>query len=314
MRIKERIVENSVINFRPVSINEWIVEFFGDLLPGFVYLSLALVTFVWPTWNLIDSTNGEPVTTMKNIKILCHIISDFPIVFHLFYFFSSFVIGQLCFRFDQADVDVASYKKIISSREVGWPLNNHWVVRETKNCLIVDRVDFPYYYLKDYLDFRGYKHLAKLIPWDGEDNKSMRSTLFINTLKMRICLTMPEKSSQLRRNEANIRLFSSIWHAMRLLIFLTITATYVGLLAIFFETKFTQKPPANYLVAPLMDVALLYTFWRTKIGIEKSFHFNRVREIFYVLETASFLSKNHPEILNNLPGPGSLQKIRSWFK
>ena len=132
--------------------------------------------------------------------------------------------------------------------------------------LLKMNVEFPYLYLKKYLVSRKLDDLAAVVTWGPEDanSKQIRSKMSVNNIKIRLLALHPEKGKITIRNEAEVRLATSSWHASKALsifslgIILTVLIAYSisrssksGTFAGFqasdiiypdgFYTKFTQR-------------------------------------------------------------------------
>lgn len=156
-------------------------------------------------------------------------------------------------------------------------------------------VHFPYLCIWEYLDHRGLDHLAKMIPWKGGDVNThpRRAKAFINLLKIRLEFVFPEKCGNITRNEAHIRLMSSVWYMS---CYLQRIAVFSFLLSLaFFVVGMCHIPRAKACVVcwpPIICSAFIVIgMWIMRLIIEKFFHYQRVREIVYVLETAHYAAK-----------------------
>lgn len=150
-----------------------------------------------------------------------------------------------------------------------------------------DEVQFPYNNLKEYLLRRGRKDLAAMVEWDY-DTPDARSKTFINSYKIYLQFNYPERCGTINKNEAHVRLTSSMWYASIALIRLAWIGTALIVLTFPLALHISHlKPDVGQLtIYPfLMNICLFYFANRTKKNSEKFLHYQRVREIFYVLET-----------------------------
>ncbi len=179
-------------------------------------------------------------------------------------------------------------------------------------------VEFPYANMRQYLRYRKLEHLAAIIPWDARDkglgrpetttssrssgtmrrasrdegSRRPRTTAFINMLKARLGYALPDKCGHITRNEAHIRLMSSVWYMARLVQGLAVLSIVLVVLGA--PTVCGRFPGSAGRVwevsAPCLGVLFLIvlTMWYVRAGIEQNLHYQRVREILYVLETAHF--------------------------
>jgi hypothetical protein len=156
--------------------------------------------------------------------------------------------------------------------------------------------EFPYRFLKKYLLSRGLKHLADFIPWD-ENNFSNRSKTFINLLKIRIQFFHPDKMGDILKNEGHVRLMSSIWHLLKYIKFISIICIILNILIFSIGLIWTNET-VLYLIIPSLLSTLIFLFGMLgKREIELFIHYQRVREVFYVLETAYTTSITDKDIL-----------------
>jgi multisubunit Na+/H+ antiporter MnhG subunit len=161
-------------------------------------------------------------------------------------------------------------------------------------------VEFPYRFLKTYLTERGLDHLSKIVPWTSS-TAATRSKTFINLLKIRIQFFYPDKMGDILKNEGHVRLMSSIWHLFRYLKVLVISCIIMISLVIFNELyqKNNAANVSNIQLLNLIYLGFLLLFSTLgKMIIETFFHYQRVREVFYVLETAYTTSITNGDILS----------------
>ena len=166
-----------------------------------------------------------------------------------------------------------------------------------------DDVQFPYRFLSEYLRDRGLGRLADLVPWNGNDPGShpRRTKGFINILKIRLHFVFPDRTGTIARNEAHVRLMSSLWYASRALAWIGLFGmTVVGVL-IAVDVAGGRADLVRSRVAmaiPSATVVILVLWMKTKI--EGFLHYQRVREILYVLETAHLANQQDPSILADI--------------
>jgi hypothetical protein len=179
-------------------------------------------------------------------------------------------------------------------------------------------VEFPYLNIKEYLLHRNLRHLADVVPWGVGDEKSRssRTTAFINILKTRLAFALPNRCGNITRNEAHIRLMCSMWYMARLV-------QWLGLLSLCLVVLAALTVCPHYRVferqewevsAPCLggSALVVLAMWYVRDKIERNLHYQRVREILYVLETAYFATvcgipisesgqqTRYPEILRDL--------------
>ena len=168
-------------------------------------------------------------------------------------------------------------------------------------------VQYPYLFLYEYLVGRGLKHLAGLVPWEGRKppTHDRRSKMFINILKTRLQFFVPDKCREIARNEAHIRLMSSVWYAAWLLFSILLVAMALGAAAAFWAWR-RGMPVCRPEVAGFFLWCFLLTVFVVwvKTTVEKFFHYMRVREIVNVLELVYCARKQYSYLMEGLlPDP-----------
>jgi len=183
-------------------------------------------------------------------------------------------------------------------------------LKENYGCTSVSNCEFPYPFYSEYLKKRGLKHLLKLSIW-CEKKAFHRSKTFINILKIRLKYHFPEKFGTITRNEAHIRLASSAWYVSGISIYLGVIGFLISLalciqkviimkpteFGIFYH-EFLQKASSNLIALFLPLIITILSFY-LKYNISKFIHYQRLREVFYVLETsfASFRTEEFSRII-----------------
>lgn len=145
---------------------------------------------------------------------------------------------------------------------------------------------FPYLHLRCYLAARGLTHLLYMVPWcpKEEKTKGFRTKMFVNILKIRLHSLFPEMSREIIRNEAHVRLATSVWYASTILIWLSIVVLFV---LFFVGRTCIINGMASSLYVSSSFGALLFIFCVVMhYYLRKCIHYMRVREVVYVLETA----------------------------
>lgn len=145
---------------------------------------------------------------------------------------------------------------------------------------------FPYLHLKCYLSARGLTHLAPYVPWCPKVSatKGYRTKMFINILKLRIHARAPEICRDIIRNEAHVRLATSVWYASTCLMWIA-GCSLLAILGI--SPLCVGNRMGSELFAPISLAALVFLFCLTsRYDLNRCIHYMRVREVVYVLETA----------------------------
>lgn len=185
---------------------------------------------------------------------------------------------------------------------------DRWVAENRASC------EFPYDHLYRYLEHRGLCHLLPLVPWGrpsaaeeevARQARIARSKNFINILKIRLHFYFPDKCGAISRNEAHVRLMSSTWYMARQLALPVVTAltiTSVGI-AVAIDQGFVFARPALVAllaISALFAIGVGFAASLAVKSIEKFLHYQRVREVVWVLETAYTAFRANPEVLSDI--------------
>jgi hypothetical protein len=252
----------------------------------------------------------------------------------------SYMIGHLMFRRDPKLPDFMSFVKITSLPIKGWRRPVRWflrvcgtdfrfvikyddaststpsgkwerlrtvVVKKTAHSVFEDMarperdqqelkpemVQFPYNHLKDYLHERNFTSLEDFVYWTGESRH--RSKYFINALKINLEFLYPKESRRVFINEGHTRLASSVWYACSYIRILGIIGMFVSIAA----TALLSFRNPSIVLFPLVTVLLAVAI---QSSTELTFHYQRCREVFYVLQLALLASRDSDAVLTGVPG------------
>ena len=195
-----------------------------------------------------------------------------------------------------------------------------WIKRKQQGKKM--SMDYPYPHLRQYLQHRRMSHIASYVFWCAnkihkgddvqEDYKRLhaKSKHFINIIKQHI------RSSgnaplihEITKNEGEIRLLCSIWHAMLYLMrfeFLILFGVFVLKLRLHswnwaWIKSFIPRviglgtyPQINLTFLGVMIMLIFWTWWM-KHSIVRALHYMRNREVVMVLEAAYMIDKDRPE-------------------
>lgn len=199
-----------------------------------------------------------------------------------------------------------------------WQKYVHDRIKETGDdaaCENCSECQFPYQRLHEYLKSRGHDHLLKLVGWNN-NKKEFRSKTAINRLKIKLQYFLPDKYQKISRTEAHVRLSTSMWYVARAsfkfallgLVFWTILVPVIEFLRngytlkILFDDSGKKKEIYDILRQGWVAVGLVSFFsFYCFHTIEKFIHYQRVREVFSVLELVSTALIDFPEILADEP-------------
>lgn len=280
-----------------------IVEFLGILVPGVFFIFAFIPSLVLPLASIIHVVEGsEPKLPLISDNLVRIFISpEFGTMFILSVF--SYVIGHLFFRQDPKIPDKRSFIRVKETIKEEGPvrLSNEEKEYNEKHGIAPNddyNLEFPYRYLKEYLHDRGMTHLANIVPWKGSDPSTypFRTKHFVNILKVRLEFLFPYQYLRIQRNEAHVRLMSSMWYASNSLKYVSVIGSIIGLGSILLSMYVTESAwPIPYfvcLVAPIFVLILSILIMRY---IESFLHYQRIREIVFILEAAYFAKKMYPE-------------------
>lgn len=322
---------------RRLIVRDFLVDFMGSLLPGFIFISLCAAVLGPPLALLyvlvLSADQGLSASFGQCLDLFGAI--RFEIIF--FMLALSYVVGHFFFRQTPKRPDERSVSR--NERDLTYGSEDEPQKLECSDGTYSGdgavrflvrsesqkpgkgeepQVEFPYRFLFEYLTDRGLHHLAGLVPWQGaqapkeEGGKRhvRRTKAFINILKTRLEFVFPEKCGTITRNEAHVRLFSSMWYLTRdmiwvgcvgiLLSAVVILLTSLGLV----HCERLSVGAARLLHASPIAVSALVlagVAWAKRM-IEKSLHYQRVREIVFVLETFYMAGLDYPQILQGIEG------------
>jgi hypothetical protein len=164
-------------------------------------------------------------------------------------------------------------------------LRSYFLVRRYTKVLGLD-TQFPYLHLRCYLAARGLTELIPFIPWcpDEKESRGFRTKMFINMLKIRLLSLFPQMSRDIIRNEAHVRLATSVWYASTSLLYLA-CAVLAVLLCCSASCIRNEMAPALFVSSSFTILLMLFCI-AMRYHLRKCVHYMRVREVIYVLETA----------------------------
>lgn len=286
------------------AFSELFVDLLGSLVPGVLFTFLASVCLLWPAIAAFYAVH-LPIDLSSSVSLAAfQAVTAFRFEIVVFMLAFSYVVGHFFARQDPKLPDEKSFRRtnpVPGTDPVFGPQDGMVRYEKDEFGKIVADVQFPYKFLKSYLSTRGLDHLADLVLWDGSSSQlqKKRSKAFVNILKTRLHFHYPEHYGQIARNEAHVRLASSIWYASRTLTYVAAGGGLIGSTAIvgaLFSDHQAAIVPAIWTIPPLF--VLVASSW-TQAIIERFIHYQRVREVIYVLETAYTAVQDPKDILKN---------------
>jgi hypothetical protein len=157
-------------------------------------------------------------------------------------------------------------------------------------------VEFPYLHLRNYLKKREFNKLEEMVYW-GEDDTGGRSKYFINLLKANIEFFLPREYRVMQKNEAHIRLASSTWYAANFTRSFSLLGIAIGILTEYLVMSKWHVFHSFLIFTPMITLILSVV---AQYSVEYSLHYQRCREIMYVMQFANLGSIDDPRLLYGL--------------
>lgn len=292
---------------------DFYVEFLGGLVPGLFVLTVTLIVLIPSLFVLCRAFYPATtlITSLDNLDVGLGAYGITGILLVVAY-----VLGSLFYRQDPKIPDWQSAKRVY--RNLTEAERKRLAVQPTapeSAEIQMSDAQFPYFFLYEYLSGRGLEHLAKWVPWRGSDSNTwkFRTKMFINLLKIRINFLAHEKNREIVRNEAHVRMATSMWYATGWLRLISLSGISLILAAFLITALVKANSPfqaitlstlaasSDHVLFTALAVDLLAGLlaYYIRRQVENFIHYLRVREIVYVLETAHFMSLNgydlHPE-------------------
>jgi hypothetical protein len=283
-----------------------IVEFLGILVPGIIFILAAFPALVIPSVAIIKIIEtGKVVVPIISDELAKSILDPNSIKLFILLVLS-YVIGHIFFRQDPKIPDTKSFDRVPSDIKKDGPVrlcDNEIEYNKEKYGEEIGKnkkhnMEFPYRYLFEYLNDRGMPHLAEKITWKGENPKTYknRTKHFINILKVHLEFLFPYQYTRIQRNEAHVRLMSSMWYSSKSIISISIVGCFLGGISIYCVYKINNTIfPMPYVSAIFWPILSLVSALMLKIKIEGFLHYQRIREIVFIMEAAHFASQLYPE-------------------
>ena len=282
------------------AVQDFLVDLLGGLVPGLLFL-LGLAFSVLPVIMFtLSAILDSPYLNFGSLAVRALEASkETPNTIWIAGFFVllaiAYVVGHLFYRRGPRRPDQESFRRITKGLS-----GDAEKLRSEFGCSSYDECEFPYPFLDRYLQRRGHDHLLPFVRWEG--GNSLRSKTYINLLKIRLRYFHPEKCSEVIKNEAHVRLSSSTWHVARAMRICSLVAIGVLLLALFrlpfLEGAASDAWIRSMLVALMMPASVLVLALFGKRQIENILHYQRMREVFFVLETSYIAFREQPEQLD----------------
>lgn len=292
-------------------ITDFYIDFLGSLVPGLFATILVATILGWSSTILCHSiscyfalgtNSSQQIITMTDLATQIVYWKDIGLGTYGnigLLIVVAYVLGSIFYRQDPKIPDYRSARlvwKTTKSKEDRERLACQPTSARAEDITMYD-AQFPYFFLKEYLEGRGLKHLAKIVPWSGKNDKTWkyRTKMFINVLKIRLQFLLPERCKDIIRNEAHVRMATSVWYAMQWVIAASVLALIMNSVTICLCIVGKLINPIPLIVLGF-NIFILTVAFLIQRKIEKFLHYLRVREIIYVLETVDFAVRNGFEI------------------
>ncbi len=317
------------------SLHDFLVDLLGGLIPGILFTIATFFALIPPLRALLVSISPKKDAGKEEIEMVSlstaaenffESIQNTPnmiwIGLFLFSLILSYVFGHLFYRKDPKVPDRKSFlsiskknkptkeeldelypgesdedfnKKNGRSREI-----DH--LRKSFGCDSAQDCEFPYPHLDYYLRERGHDHLLPLVKWS--EKKEHRSKTYINRLKIRLAFHNPDKYRRIVRNEAHVRLATSTWYVGMNLLKFGLTGFVIVLMAGAFYCwrhgwEMSWDAGLFFTESIISPIVVITVAVFAKYAIEQFIHYQRLREVFYVLELAYTTFRDKEELLKS---------------
>lgn len=274
-----------------LSIRELIVDFLGSLVPGLIFVSCSVAMVAWPlgtafqlALTLLDSTRAIVDVYSDAARVAESVRIELTILLVMV----AYVAGHLFYRQDPKIPDERSFHRTVTS-------TTEWVA-DADDC------EFPYLHFDRYLRSRGLTHLLGLTEWCGTGRRTKN---FINILKIRLFFEYPEKCGSVAKNEAHIRLMASSWYMSRALKYLGGAVVLFSIATAVIATRgvwsgVALRTAILHAIPATPALIVLLAAWCVQRIIERFLHYQRVREVMWVLETAYIAYRDSPSRLHDI--------------
>ena len=293
-----------------ISWQEYFVDILGGLVPGILFL-IGNSFIIFPSIYALNAsirggnTGDSFFVHLKNIlNSTQNTPSTIWIVSFIVIFFLAYTIGHLFYRHDPNKPDRRSFRRLV--RKYGLEDNIEGMKMELASDDDPTHCQFPYSYYDRYLEKRGFDYLIPLVVWKSNNKKGendIRSKCWINLYKTRLMYYHQDKCGTIIRNEAHVRLASSTWYVSYFLIWFGLFGLAISIsavfLSIFYSNQFNEIIPAISwyaipILIPFMVSAFSFYFYWTILDF---LHYQRLREIFIVLDTYYVAYKQNPKLM-----------------
>jgi hypothetical protein len=290
--------ENSSAKFVPkVSLHEYFIDLLGGLVPGVLFLIgnlFLILSVIFVLSNIMNNDKPDSFGFFINsgIEAIKGTPSTFWLLIFMISFFFAYTVGHIFYRHDPKIPDMVSIKRLEKKLRLEGKDDDAIIAQLA--CITSDEesCQFPYSSYHEYLSQKKLEYLSKFVLWNTNRSKS-----YINILKTRLMYYHADKCGTIIRNEAHVRLASSTWYVSRFLFYAGIISLIIqGILIVISNVAVSPGNSMNLFIAPLIIsvIVILFAFYFYR-NIPEFMHYQRLREVFYVLDTYCIAFKEEPD-------------------
>jgi len=171
---------------------------------------------------------------------------------------------------------------------IGWYFL--FYLRSEVACDNEEDCQFPYEHYDTYLLKRGELNLVEHTTWCKD--KDSRTKNALNSIKLKIQLKSKEAYNILVKNEAHIRMASSSHRVVKLVWKIALCAIFISSGLLFPFEKFSYELIKCAIVISFMPISTLIVNIFIQQSVTKFLHYQRLREIFFVIQVYDELKKS----------------------
>jgi hypothetical protein len=303
-----------------LSLHEFLVDFLGGLVPGLLFVG-ALICSLIPASHALARALQPGVPRPDLPRLLGGFIQktqNTPNMIWIAAFVSvimlSYVIGHLFYRRDPKEPDRRSFMRLKreAAKSDGKEPDVQWL-KDNFACDTDENCQFPYPYMNAYLRARNHEHLACIADKWSDDRGSGRSKTYVNRLKMRLAYWNPSKYRPVVRNEAHVRLATSTWYMSQSLLKVTTFVSCPVLLVAILVALVRREGggwAADWLYGSMVPTLIVIAAaFFSRRNCEAFIHYQRLREVFAVLELAYTAHHRAPILGAEFAPPESLGRM-----
>ncbi len=273
-----------------------IIDLLGITVPGMLILLILSLSLAVPFLAVVSviGESSDAISVASIWESMSSFYEAAKVLLWLGLILISYIVGYII-RLSTPDyLDKVSAERVVeeweddldhadgeSPQEDKWPYQG-----ESDN-------KFPYFHFRDYLVARGFgENLAKLATWGNQKvapDVGKRSKTIINMMKLDIAIKKPDLAAIIESNEAHIRLMSGTWIILTKCVPFALVGLATSILSVIgamSSVKDLAYSPIISIASILVESILLLGMLWSKNQIEISFHYQRVRELTYILGCA----------------------------